>query len=795
MGQTCSSDCIHVVDIERGKMKKTKMTKPMKRSDSIDPIMYDLMRELIHTTTTHFRHRRYTTISTSRTNNIGNESCFSNIPKNNKNEKENDDTVRMTKGQNHLLYENVAAVNNNNNKNSINNKPGNKFIALLGGKNVGGSGGGRRRKIAESYEAEKEKEKVKQQQQQQQQQDGSVHCKNVIEIEEEIIDNNGNNSIDIVVVEEEEVDYYDEVEDEDDDDELYINNQDEDGEKDDDSQIMIAVDFETTIFKTIHSKCPTKLLIRRCDNNNNNNIYDNNNNNAIIILPENALLMNDEDDYDDDSSSSSFYSQSTIDEEEYSTVYGDNNDNEFPSASTKQRRRRQQQQRRRVKNQEQCPSRRRPGNITPICQQQQLLDPSDDTTISAATPTTTTMMMMNKTKNVVGASVTSATTDNVGKLAVVSGDVLPNNNADGDAGQKKSIPFLTSSNNTATTSPASTKVYISTTKSKNNNDNNKKKKASSSGTGGTCGIGSGVDNSNSSKTDPTTDSIKTNNGRNIFTPSTMAAPPKRDVLDWVTVSEEHHIYVIDVGMTPDQCDELVTTTEQACKGQYAAYTYAKQTLGCREYPTLAYASFDPVHSTVCSITNKFKNNDNNNSPSTADGVTISAADASNTSNTATTTATSDETDTDILLQLDDREPHIVKYDVTRKERQKLDMHTDKSEWTFLIALSNGCGVDYDGGGTYFECLDATVHIQRGHALVFPGKLRHCGKKITHGLRFLLVGFLVDKSTAALASTNKTTSTAVSVRDMNGGKGATSTISTKNGTSAATNATITQTVSC
>jgi hypothetical protein len=312
------------------------------------------------------------------------------------------------------------------------------------------------------------------------------------------------------------------------------------------------------------------------------------------------------------------------------------------------------------------------------------------------------------------------------------------------------------------------------------------------------------------------------------------------VLDWVTVSEEHHIYVIDVGMTPDQCDELVTTTEQACKGQYAAYTYAKQTLGCREYPTLAYASFDPVHSTVCSITNKFKKNNNNNSPSTADGVTISAADAvdptndsneddtdsttvattttttttaanqssdtvdrvsndgvskSNTSNTATTTATSDETDTDILLQLDDREPHIVKYDVTKKERQKLDMHTDKSEWTFLIALSNGCGVDYDGGGTYFECLDATVHIQRGHALVFPGKLRHCGKKITHGLRFLLVGFLVDKSTAALASTNKTTSTAVSVRDMNGGKGATSTISTKNGTSAATNATITQTVSC
>jgi len=100
------------------------------------------------------------------------------------------------------------------------------------------------------------------------------------------------------------------------------------------------------------------------------------------------------------------------------------------------------------------------------------------------------------------------------------------------------------------------------------------------------------------------------------------------------------------------------------------------------------------------------------------------------------------------LQLDDREPHIVKYDVTKKERQKLDMHTDKSEWTFLIALSDGCGLDYEGGGTYFEALDATVHVQRGHALIFPGKLRHCGQRITNGLRFLLVGFLVDKANQA-----------------------------------------------
>jgi hypothetical protein len=182
------------------------------------------------------------------------------------------------------------------------------------------------------------------------------------------------------------------------------------------------------------------------------------------------------------------------------------------------------------------------------------------------------------------------------------------------------------------------------------------------------------------------------------------------VMDWVTVSEDHHIYIVDVGITAMQCDHVANTTEQVCRGQYAAYTYAKQTLGCREYPILAQASFSPVHTATYDIIRR-----------------LGAGKPEQ------------------HLQLDDREPHIVKYDVTKKERQKLDMHTDKSEWTFLIALSNGCGVDYEGGGTYFECLDATVHIQRGHALVFPGKLRHCGQKITSGLRFLLVGFLVDKS--------------------------------------------------
>jgi hypothetical protein len=200
---------------------------------------------------------------------------------------------------------------------------------------------------------------------------------------------------------------------------------------------------------------------------------------------------------------------------------------------------------------------------------------------------------------------------------------------------------------------------------------------------------------------------------------------KKTVADWVTVSAEHKIYVADVGLSVADCNHIVAVTEQQCRGQYAAYTYAKQTLGCREFPALALTVQDAVHTVVAAMLERCDNSNSHNQ----------------------------------LLALDDREPHMVKYDVTKKERQKLDMHTDKSEWTFLIAVSNGAGTDYTGGGTYFECLDATVHVQRGHALIFPGKLRHCGQRITSGLRFLLVGFLVDKTPVVSKKSNVTAATA------------------------------------
>ena len=188
------------------------------------------------------------------------------------------------------------------------------------------------------------------------------------------------------------------------------------------------------------------------------------------------------------------------------------------------------------------------------------------------------------------------------------------------------------------------------------------------------------------------------------------------------VSKELNIFVVDSGLTPRECDGLVALTERECRGQYAAYTYAKQTLGCRDYPQLATACYPAVHRVTHAIQTSL-------SPKLA-------------------------------LKLDEREPHVVKYDISKKERQKLDMHTDKSEWTFLISLSDGCGLDYEGGGTYFEALEATIHVQRGHALVFPGKLRHCGQRISKGVRFLLVGFLVDANTINNNNMNKTSMTPI-----------------------------------
>lgn len=176
------------------------------------------------------------------------------------------------------------------------------------------------------------------------------------------------------------------------------------------------------------------------------------------------------------------------------------------------------------------------------------------------------------------------------------------------------------------------------------------------------------------------------------------------VVPILCLDEPSKVYVCDIGLSNEQCEEIIAKAESASNGVYAAYTYAKQTIGCRDHDEIAHMCEVPVLIACATIRYHFGSS---------------------------------------KLTLDDREPHIVKYDISKKERQKLDMHTDKSEWTFIISLSEP-KTDFCGGGTFFEDLDATVHLRRGQALLFPGKLRHRGEKITRGTRFLLVGFMINK---------------------------------------------------
>ena len=268
----------------------------------------------------------------------------------------------------------------------------------------------------------------------------------------------------------------------------------------------------------------------------------------------------------------------------------------------------------------------------------------------------------------------------------------------------------------------------------------------------------------------------------LFFPKSFAPPPLCLIVpNIMCLSTEYGLYVCDIGLKNRQCDLIIQTAERCANGTYAAYTYAKQTLGCRDYDALGLVCGWPVLK-VCATINKYL--ENNNLHENCGGTVHDTNNKAGVAVASRSTTTNDVADPRRrILTLDDREPHIgeiqkktslsffvlrlyvllipiltftilifslfantiqVKYDVSKKERQKLDMHTVKSEWTFIIALSEGRGKDYECGGTYIEVIDSTIHLQRGQVLIFPGKLRHRGQKITKGVRFLLVGFMVDK---------------------------------------------------
>ena len=87
----------------------------------------------------------------------------------------------------------------------------------------------------------------------------------------------------------------------------------------------------------------------------------------------------------------------------------------------------------------------------------------------------------------------------------------------------------------------------------------------------------------------------------------------------------------------------------------------------------------------------------------------------------------------------DSEPHLVKYDGKAKGTE---MHTDNSEYVYItlnVVLSNDS--DFNGGGTYIEAIDETIHLKQGEMIIHLGDLEHAGQDIHSGVRRLLICFL------------------------------------------------------
>ncbi len=112
------------------------------------------------------------------------------------------------------------------------------------------------------------------------------------------------------------------------------------------------------------------------------------------------------------------------------------------------------------------------------------------------------------------------------------------------------------------------------------------------------------------------------------------------------MNRENDIYVCDLGLSSSRCDFIMDIAERCSNGSYHSYTYAKQTLGCREYDELAVVCEWPVMRAVATIREYLQ-------------IRVSKDEERELSESKQ------------HLVLDNREPHIVKYDVSRKERQKL----------------------------------------------------------------------------------------------------------------------------
>eukprot|EP00928_Gymnodinium_smaydae_P066445 TRINITY_DN49455_c0_g1_i1.p1 TRINITY_DN49455_c0_g1~~TRINITY_DN49455_c0_g1_i1.p1 ORF type:complete len:434 (+),score=56.63 TRINITY_DN49455_c0_g1_i1:48-1349(+) len=86
------------------------------------------------------------------------------------------------------------------------------------------------------------------------------------------------------------------------------------------------------------------------------------------------------------------------------------------------------------------------------------------------------------------------------------------------------------------------------------------------------------------------------------------------------------------------------------------------------------------------------------------------------------------------------EAFYVRYSSQQGEQHELPLHRDGAVLSFNILLSDP--ETFEGGGTYFESLGLSVHLERaGDILMHSGQMLHGGNPITFGVRRILVGFV------------------------------------------------------
>lgn len=167
----------------------------------------------------------------------------------------------------------------------------------------------------------------------------------------------------------------------------------------------------------------------------------------------------------------------------------------------------------------------------------------------------------------------------------------------------------------------------------------------------------------------------------------------------VCIDKTLGVYVSESGLSATDCENIINVSEHTAKirGSWSSYTYAKQTLGCRENDALAFVCARPVMiacATICKHLIEEEDTDDEKEDDKKKKKEIHDDDATTdhgkvppSSDGSKPSIGKGDDDLDIItplqinntkkkeLVLDVREPHVVKYDTSKTERQKLDMHT------------------------------------------------------------------------------------------------------------------------